>query len=119
MSSAEQTAGARAGESIPTPMLPPTRPLAPAVRQKISDLRSDRHNIRSIFDLGSTYLLILLAFWMIKAHYHPVVYPIAFLLIGMMQYRLVMSSREAVHKTLLSPVWLNETFGSVPLAQRA
>ncbi len=37
--------------------------------------------------------------------------PIAVLVIGVMQYRLVMSCHEAVHRTLLFPVRLNETVG--------
>jgi len=32
-------------------------------------------------------------------------------MIGFMQYRLVMSTHEAVHKTLVYPTWLNEFFG--------
>lgn len=116
MNSAQESAGAQPGDAASSPTLPPPTPLGPAVRQKISELRSDRHNTRSIFDLGSTYLLIALGFWLVKAGYHPALYPFAFFLIGMMQYRLVMSSHEAVHKTLLVPVWLNETFGSVNAA---
>lgn len=116
MKSAEKTASAGAGEPRSLASLPPSKPLDPAVRQRIADLRSDRHNVRSVFDLGSTYLFIALAFWLVKVGAHPAVYPLAFLMVGMMQYRLVMSSHEAVHKTLLSPVWLNETFGSVNAA---
>ncbi len=67
-------------------------------------------------DLVSTYGFIALALWLLKTGSGWYLAPLAFLLIGMMQYRLVMSSHEAVHKTLLSPVWLNETFGSVNAA---
>lgn len=36
---------------------------------------------------------------------------VAIVVIGVMQYRLVMSCHEAVHKTLLFPTWLNEIIG--------
>lgn len=94
----------------------PSKGITPQVRQQIATLRTDRHNFRSVLELGSTYGLILVALWMTQHPFHWVAYPIAFLIVGMMQYRLVMSSHEAVHKTLLSPVWLNETFGSVNAA---
>ena len=92
------------------------KPLPPQVRQSISDLRGRRSNLRGVFELGSTYLFIALCFWAIQRPAHWILYPVAFLWIGMMQYRLVMSSHEAVHKTLLSPVWLNEAFGSINAA---
>ena len=92
------------------------RSLTPAVRQQIADLRSRRYNRRSILELGSTYAFIAFGLWLIGTAAHWTVYPIGFLIVGMMQYRLVMSSHEAVHKTLLNPVWLNEAFGSVNAA---
>ena len=102
----------------PDPGAPPepSKSLAPVVRQQIVSLRTDRNNWRSILELGSTYGFIALALWLLKVHPHWSAYPVSFLVIGLMQYRLVMSSHEAVHKTLLSPVWLNETFGSVNAA---
>jgi fatty acid desaturase len=90
--------------------------LSPVVRQQISDLRTTRHNWRSVLELGSTYGLLLLGLWLVKTAPHWAAYPAGFLIVGLMQYRLVMSSHEAVHKTLLSPVWLNEVFGSVNAA---
>ncbi|MBI1840860.1 MAG: fatty acid desaturase [Verrucomicrobia bacterium] len=86
------------------------------MRQSIANLRTSRSNLRGVLELGSTYLFIAIALWAVHRPAHWLVYPIAFVWIGMMQYRLVMSSHEAVHKTLLSPVWLNETFGSVNAA---
>jgi fatty acid desaturase len=35
----------------------------------------------------------------------------AFVVIGFMQYRLVLAAHEATHKTLFHPVWLNERLG--------
>lgn len=93
-----------------------TQGLSPSIRQEIATLRTSRSNVRTVLELGSTYAIIGLAIYLLKAAPHWSVYPVAFLLIGMMQYRLVMSSHEAVHKTLLTPVWLNETFGSVHAA---
>lgn len=90
--------------------------IAPATRQKIADLRKERRVWISVLDLASTYLLIAAALWLLHSGAHWLAYPVAFLVVGMMQYRLVMSSHEAVHKTLLSPVWLNEVFGSINAA---
>ena len=94
----------------------PPASVTPEVRQRIADLRKDRRPWRGIADLLSTYALIALGFWFLFKPSNWVAYPITFLMVGMMQYRLVMSSHEAVHKTLLSPLWLNETFGSLNAA---
>ena len=104
------------GQTDEGEVVEPSRVLAPAIRQQISDLRSRRYNRRSVLELGSTYAFIGLGLWLIATAPHWTAYPAAFLIIGMMQYRLVMSSHEAVHKTWLIPVWLNETFGSVNAA---
>ena len=109
----QEPSNERPSQSAASPEAAVSKAVSPQVRQQIAVLRSDRHNRRSLFELGSTYAFIGLALWMTQHPFHWMAYPLAFLLMGMMQYRLVMSSHEAVHKTLLSPVWLNETFGSV------
>ena len=46
----------------------------------------------------------------------PWSYAFAFIGIGLMQYRIVIACHEAVHKTLLFPLWLNESVGSLQCA---
>ena len=81
------------------------------LRNKISELRQRRNNVHSVLHLGATATLIAAALWLLKTQPLAVAAVPAFLLIGLMQYRLVMASHEATHKTLFHPVWLNETVG--------
>lgn len=81
------------------------------LRNRIAELRQRRRWLPSIAALGSTFALLAGAFAFWKA------YPtwwggvVAFGVIGLMQYRLVLAAHEATHKTLLPPVWLNEGVG--------
>jgi len=95
---------------------PPPGPLSPEVRQRVAELRKDRRSLRRLFDLLSTYLLILGALFVAWRVAEWWAFAGAFVVVGMMQYRLVMSSHEAVHKNLLDPVWLNEVFGNLNAA---
>jgi fatty acid desaturase len=61
--------------------------------------------------IGSTFVILGAAIWLLQAHLTWWTAPIAFLAIGFMQYRLVLASHEATHRTLLQPVWLNELAG--------
>ncbi len=81
------------------------------LRNKISELRQRRTNLHSVLHLAATFSLIALALWLLKTQPLPLVALPAFLLVGLMQYRLVMASHEATHKTLFHPVWLNEAAG--------
>lgn len=81
-------------------------------RRVLASLHRDRRNT-ALLGLGATYALIaasIAAFawapgWGTGAA--------AFVVIGLMQYRLVLASHEAVHRTFLHPAWLNELSGVV------
>lgn len=82
------------------------------LRQKIAELRRRRRWLPSITALGSTFAFLTLAVWILARHLDSLPASIlAFVLIGFMQYRLVLAAHEATHKTLLPPVWLNESVG--------
>lgn len=81
------------------------------LRQQIAVLRKDQRNLHAALHILATYLLLAGAFWLLAAHPGWAAGIFCFFFIGLMQYRLVMSTHEAVHKTLLFPVWLNEFFG--------
>ncbi len=85
---------------------------SPEARRVLAGLHRDRRN-SALLGLGATYLLIvgpIAAFawapgWGTGA--------VAFVLVGLMQYRLVLASHEAVHRAFLEPAWLNELSGVV------
>lgn len=81
------------------------------LRNQIGELRQRRTNVHSVLHLTATFGLIAVALWLGRTQRLELVAVPAFLLIGLMQYRLVMASHEATHKTLFHPVWLNETIG--------
>lgn len=81
------------------------------LRRQIAALRRQRRWLPSVFALGSTLLLLALAFWLLGFHLTWWTGLMAFVLIGFMQYRLLLASHEATHKTLLPPLWLNEFVG--------
>ena len=81
------------------------------LRNQIGVLRQRRTNVHSVLHLAATFGLIAVALWLVRTQPLELVAVPAFLLIGLMQYRLVMASHEATHKTLFHPVWLNETIG--------
>jgi fatty acid desaturase len=78
-------------------------------------LRGERRN-SALVGLAASYALIALA--LAAAFVRPgfaTGIP-AFLLIGLMQYRLVAAVHEATHRTFLQPPWLNELSGVVHAA---
>jgi len=81
------------------------------LRQQVSELRKDQRNIHAAAHILATYALVAGDFWLLKAYPNWVTYVFSFFFLGFMQYRLVMSTHEATHKTLFFPVWLNEFFG--------
>jgi fatty acid desaturase len=80
-------------------------------KNEIAALRKQKTNFPSICGVLSTYGFIALGMWALKSFPVWAVGLPVFLLIGFMQYRLVMASHEAVHKNLFTPVWLNEAMG--------
>lgn len=81
------------------------------VRHRIAELRKRKSNFPSFCGVASTYAFIALGLWLLKNYFTWWMGLFVFLLIGFMQYRLVMASHEAVHKNLFVPLWLNETMG--------
>ena len=82
-----------------------------ALRQEVATLRKEQRNAHGLAHIGATYALLIATFWCMKHYPLWWVYTLAWFMIGFMQYRLVMSTHEAVHKTLVFPTWLNEFFG--------
>lgn len=81
------------------------------LRNEVSALRKDQRNLHSFMHIAATYALLAGGFWVLHQHPGPAAYVGCFFFIGLMQYRLVMSTHEATHKNLFFPVWLNEFFG--------
>src|SRR5687767_8412280 len=81
------------------------------LRQQIAELRKDQRNAHAAMHIVAAYLLIAVNFWVLKHYPNWMTYVFSFFFLGFMQYRLVMSTHEATHKTLFFPVWLNEFFG--------
>ena len=81
------------------------------LRQQIAGLRKDQRNAHAALHIVATYALLGLNFWVLKQYPNVLTYIFSFFFIGLMQYRLVMSTHEATHKNLFFPVWLNEFFG--------
>jgi len=81
------------------------------LRNQIAALRRRRRWLPPLAALGSTFAFIGLAVWILAEHLHVWSGFIAFLLIGAMQYRLVLAAHEATHKTLMPQVGMNEAAG--------
>jgi fatty acid desaturase len=81
------------------------------VRERIAELRRKRRYLPPLAALGSTFAFLALGFWLLQAYAGWWTGLLVFVLNGLMQYRLVLASHEATHKTLLQPVWLNEAVG--------
>src|SRR5687768_2371294 len=81
------------------------------LRNQVALLRKDQRNAHAAVHVLATYLLIALNIWVLKAYPNWPTYIFTFFFLGFMQYRLVMSTHEAVHKTLFFPTSLNEFFG--------
>lgn len=86
-------------------------PLPASLRNQIAELRRKRRWFPSLAALGSTFGFLALAVWILAQHLQVWSATLAFLLIGAMQYRLVLAAHEATHKTLMPLVWLNEAVG--------
>ncbi len=81
------------------------------LRQRIADLRQRRRWLPTIRALGSTFLFLVAAFALLHWRLTWWTGLVAFLVIGFMQYRLVLAAHEATHKTLMPTVPLNEAVG--------
>ena len=84
-------------------------------QESLAALHRDRRNV-AIFDIAATFMLLAGVIAILARYPGPWTYAFAFIAIGLMQYRIVISCHEAVHKTLLFPLWLNELVGSVQCA---
>ncbi len=81
------------------------------LRNRIADLRKDQRNLHASIHILATYAILALQFWLLYRFPSIPLFFLSFFVIGFMQYRLVMSTHEATHKTLFFPVRLNEFFG--------
>jgi fatty acid desaturase len=84
-------------------------------QESLAALHRDRRNV-AIFDIAATFALLAGVISILARYPGPWTYAFAFVAIGLMQYRIVIACHEAVHKTLLFPLWLNETVGSLQCA---
>lgn len=81
------------------------------LRNQVALLRKDQRNLHAAAHVVATYLLIAVNVWVLKEYPNWLTWIFTFFFLGFMQYRLVMSTHEAVHKTLFFPAWVNEFFG--------
>jgi|SRR6185295_10327331 len=81
-------------------------------QESLAALHNDRRNL-AIRDITITLAILAGAIWLLARHPGPWTYSLAYIVIGLMQYRIVIACHEAVHKKLFFPLWLNESFGSV------
>ncbi len=85
------------------------------LRNRIAELRRRRRWLPPVAAIGSTLAVLAATIGYLSLPLTPTVKvataPLAYLVIGFMQYRLVLASHEATHKTLFHPVWLNEAVG--------
>lgn len=81
------------------------------LRQHIARLRERKRNLPAAAGVLSTLVFMAGAVWLLQRWPSWWTGVVAFGVIGMMQYRLVLAAHEATHKTLFHPVWLNEAAG--------
>lgn len=81
------------------------------ILEQVRELREDRRNLPVALHVGSTVVLLSLALAAMKLWPLWPVWLAAFVVIGFMQYRLVMAIHEATHKNLFFPVAVNEVVG--------
>ena len=79
--------------------------------EKVQELREDKRNLPVALHVGSTVVILGAALVAMKLWPQLPVWLAAFVVIGFMQYRLVMAIHEATHKNLFFPVAVNEAFG--------
>jgi fatty acid desaturase len=84
-------------------------------QESVAALHNDRRNV-ALIDIAATFAVLAGAVYVLTRHWGLWSYALAFAVIGLMQYRIVIACHEAVHKTLLFPLWLNETVGSLHCA---
>jgi len=84
-------------------------------QEGLASLISDRRNV-ALLDIAVTFAFLTGAIYVLVRHPGPWSYVLAFVVIGLMQYRIVVACHEAAHKALLYPLWLNETVGSLHCA---
>ena len=86
-----------------------------AFQEGLSALHSDRRNV-ALVDIAATFGVMAGVIYLLARYPGPWSYALAFVGIGLMQYRIVVACHEAVHKALLYPLWLNESVGSIHCA---
>lgn len=86
-----------------------------SLQENLAALHGDRRNI-ALLDIATTFAIMAGVIYFLIEHPGPWSFALAFCGIGLMQYRIVIACHEAVHKTLLFPLWLNEAAGSVQCA---
>jgi fatty acid desaturase len=84
-------------------------------QEKLGALHRDRRNV-ALIDIATTFAILAGTIFILVYRPGAWSYAFAFVCIGLMQYRIVIACHEAVHKTLLFPLWLNETAGSLQCA---
>jgi fatty acid desaturase len=84
-------------------------------QESLVALHRDHRNV-AIFDIAATFILLGGVITILASYPGPWTFAFAFIAIGLMQYRIVIACHEAVHKTLLFPLWVNELVGSVQSA---
>jgi fatty acid desaturase len=86
-----------------------------AFMEEVVSLHGDRRNIAWI-NITATFAIIAGVVAILARYPGAWSYTLAFVVIGLMQYRIVIACHEAVHKGLLYPFWLNEAVGSAHCA---
>ncbi len=81
------------------------------LRNRIAALRQRRCWLPPVAAIGSTFVLIVLAFAALRLAPSWPMGVAVFVVVGFMQYRLVLAAHEATHKTLMPVLWLNEAVG--------
>jgi len=80
-------------------------------QESLAALHRDRRNV-AIIDIAATFMLLAGVICFLVLYPGPWTYGFVFIAIGLMQYRIVIACHEAVHKTLLFPLSLNESVGT-------
>ena len=76
----------------------------------LAALRRDESNV-ALPGLALAYALLVALFVSPALVHSPWIFALIWVPLGILQYRVVISGHEAVHKTLCFPLWLNELLG--------